>query len=93
MARVNYSKEFKQTLVELIKNGKKPSELGLEYNIAQQTIRRWYREAGSEQVSLKSDSDLQMEHQIKQLKKRLKDAELERDILKKAVSIFSKSDK
>lgn len=33
------------------------------------------------------------EREIKRLKKELKEAQLERDILKKAVSIFSKNDK
>lgn len=35
----------------------------------------------------------QEEQEIKRLKKELREAELERDILKKAVSIFSKNDK
>ena len=33
------------------------------------------------------------EREIERLKKELKEAQLERDILKKAVSIFSKSDR
>lgn len=93
MARKQYDKEFKETLVELAKSGKSTVELSKEYKIADGTIRRWAREFKSETGAFKDEATLALEKELKSLKKQLKDAEMERDILKKAVSIFSKNDR
>ena len=93
MARIKYDKEFKATLVELVKSGKSTAELSKEYNIADGTIRRWVREYTAETGAFKDEATLAFEQEIKKLKKQIKNIEEERDILKKAVSIFSKSGK
>ncbi|MDW7692614.1 hypothetical protein R9C00_12240 [Flammeovirgaceae bacterium SG7u.111] len=56
------------------------------------------REFKSETGVFKDEATLALEKELKSLKKRLKDAEMERDILKKqgrlpGISIFSKSDR
>ena len=56
------------------------------------TVYRWLKEFNSEMGAFKDDSTLAYEKEIRHLKKQLKDAQMERDILKKAVSIFSVSD-
>ena len=80
-------------LVALLKSGKTAKSLREEYNVADGIIRRWKREyeAKSGDFSKKRVVSAQ-ELELKTLKKELRDVKMERDILKKAVSIFSKSD-
>lgn len=88
-----YENDFKVMIVELLKSGKKTKEVSLEYNLSDGLARRWRREyeAKSGDFSKKKEVSPESE-EIKALKKELRETKLERDILKKAVSIFSKSD-
>ena len=82
--------------VELCYAGKSTKEVAGELGIAPDLVRRWKREyeqyhEGS--FSGKGKANLTSEQkEVVRLKKELKDSQIERDILKKAVSIFSKSD-
>ena len=88
-----YENDFKLMIVELLKSGRTAKEIGNEYNINDGIIRRWKREyeAKSGDFSKKREVSIQ-EQELKLLKKELREVKMERDILKKAVSIFSKSD-
>jgi transposase len=48
-------------------------------------------ELGSDRISTDNSRNLEQENKL--LRKALKDATIERDILKKAISIFSKGDR
>ena len=78
--------------VELLNSGKTSTEVGLELGIGHDTAKRWkdQLEANSDEKSKSSMTEEQRE--IARLRKELKEAKLERDILKKAVGIFSKND-
>jgi transposase len=94
MGRKHYNKDFKVMLVELLRSGVTAKQLGEEYNIHDSLIRRWNRELESDSKSFTSKKSISPEAQeLKLIKKQLRDLTEERDILKKAVSIFSKSDK
>tara|TARA_B100000809_G_C14932853_1_gene457520 strand:- start:386 stop:667 length:282 start_codon:yes stop_codon:yes gene_type:complete len=92
--RTKYENEFKVTIVELLQSGKKPKDLSDEYNLDQSMIRRWKREYDAKSGDLSKKREVSKEeHEIKTLRKELRNITEERDILKKAVSIFSKNDK
>lgn len=91
--RRTFDKEFKTTIVALINNGKTVSEVCSEYDLNDSVVRRWRRESITETGSFKDEATLALEKENRTLKKQLKDAQEERDILKKAVRIFSVSDK
>jgi len=94
--RRNYDKEFKKMAVELVESGKTTTEVSNDLGIKADLVRRWRREFdtyGLGSFSGNGSRNLTDEQkEITQLKKELQEAKLERDILKKAVSIFSKSD-
>lgn len=93
MGKKNYNTEFKSTIVELLESGKTSKELTKEYGVSLASINRWKKEFSSS-VTPEDLSDLKLERlKVKTLEKELKEMKLERDILKKAVSIFSKSDR
>ncbi len=87
MSRTIYTQEFKKTIVELLESGKSVKELSIEFNVSQSSIKKWRKDFNM------TDFEKQESAKIKALEKELKNVKLERDILKKAVSIFSKSDK
>lgn len=91
--RRHFDNEFKTTVVELLQAGKSVGELCEEYNLQSGMIRRWRREYDQKNGDLsKKREPTAQELELKKLKKELRETKLERDILKKAVSIFSKSD-
>ena len=88
-----YENDFKVMIVELLKSGRKARELSEEYGVNDGVIRRWRREYESKAGDFSKKRELSKEEkELKILKKHLREVTLERDILKKAVSIFSKSD-
>ena len=94
--RKNYEKEFKLMAVELMNSGKTSIEVGEELDIAPDLVRRWRREYlkfNSGSFSGNGVPNMTPEQkEIVKLKKELADAKLDAEILKKAISIFSKGD-
>ena len=94
--RRKYDREFKQMVVELSNTRDDLTVLAKELDIRAELIYRWRREAlANDSASFPGQGNKMMteeQKEIARLKKELHDAQLERDILKKAVSIFSKND-
>jgi len=93
MVKKKYDNDFKVMLVELLKSGRKAKELSSEYDINDGVIRRWKREYVAKSGDFSKKREVSTEElELKSLRKELREVRMERDILKKAVSIFSKSD-
>jgi len=94
--RRTFDREFKEMVVELSHNREDLTALAAEMDIRPDLIYRWRREATkhSDASFPGQGNKIQTEDQkeIAKLKKELHDAQIERDILKKAVSIFSRND-
>ena len=89
----NYTVDFKQKAVELSYARGSVVEICRELDIPTSVLSRWRRDSityGKNSFPGKGNPKLTDEQrEIAELKKRLRDAELERDILKKAIAIFS----
>ena len=91
-ARRQYSREFKQEAVQLLKtSGKSASELERELGIGKGNLWRWKRKFAADgedafpgQGRLTPD-----EERLRQLERENEILRQERDILKKAIAIFS----
>jgi transposase len=94
--RRKFDREFKLKIVELSYSSQNIKELATEFDLRAELIYRWRSEfAAFEGVSFPGNGNKKMteeESEIAHLKKELADTTMERDILKKAVGIFSKSD-
>ena len=94
--RQSYDREFKQKAVELSFARGNAKEIAEELGIRPELLYRWRREYHQyDKNSFPGKGKPKMtdlERENARLKKELRDAKMERDILKKAVSIFSKSD-
>lgn len=95
--RKKYDKEFKLTVVELSLLRGKVKEVAEEYGIDPQMLSSWrfqyknHKEIAFSEKGKKMQTEAEKEISI--LQKELADARMERDILKKAISIFSSSDR
>ena len=94
--RTYYDREFKQKAVELSYARGNAKEIAEELGIRPELLYRWRRESEKYQDNSfpgkgkPKMTDLEKENA--RLQKELREAKMERDILKKAVSIFSRSD-
>ena len=86
----NYDEEFKKTIVSLYESGKRISELSREYGVGHTNIRNWINKY---QTITTSTGEVTNNDEILKLKKELQQVQLENEILKKAVAIFSKEPK
>lgn len=80
--RRKYDEEFKQQALAMIRNGQPVRSVAQALGVSENLLYQWKRAARDSQ----SNSDLEVE----KLRQRLKQVETERDILKKALSIFSR---
>tara|TARA_R110000868_G_C10823757_1_gene758819 strand:- start:885 stop:1199 length:315 start_codon:yes stop_codon:yes gene_type:complete len=94
--RRHFDKEFKLMAVNLCLSGNSTKEVAEDLGVRPELVRRWKREyeqysegsfSGHGNANLTTD-----QKEIARLKRELRDAQEERDILKKAVRIFSKGD-
>ena len=99
MSRVkkNYSVEFKKKAVELSFARGSVTQICKELDIPTSVLSRWRRESdqyGKNSFPGRGKPKLTDEQrEITELKKKLRNSELENQILKKAVSIFSANDR
>lgn len=77
-----YDTEFKQQAVKKILDGQSVASAARELGAAEGVLHNWKK------LKLETSSDLERENL--ELKKRLKEVEMERDILKKAALIFGR---
>jgi transposase len=93
-ARKTYTLEFRVKAVELSNQRGSLTQVADELNVKRDTLKRWKKQyqAGKMQLNgkvLQSTDELE----LIRVRRELHEVTLERDILKKAVSIFSKSDR
>ncbi len=88
-----YTKEFKQEAVHLVQSSQKSqAQIARDLGIAESTLQHWcqlFAEQG-EQAFPGSGHQTPQEEEIRQLKRENELLRQERDILKKAIGIFSR---
>lgn len=94
---IKYSREFKLDALNLLQEGKSISEISKSLGIIVNTLCTWPR-----RYQLHGDKAFQgpgirlpkneQQEELRRLKKEVSELKMERDILKKALSIFSKRD-
>lgn len=87
-----YTREFKVEAVKLSYQTDKPLDnLARDLGISRSSLNRWRREFGQDPDQAFPGQGRQKERdaEVAQLKKELREAQLENEILKKAVAIFA----
>ena len=93
-----YSKEFKLQAISMAEERENVAEVSRELDIRSDMLRRWIKEYRSKKLEafqgpghLSKPKDKTLS-ELQKLKKEIREVTVERDILKKAIHIFSKSD-
>jgi transposase len=87
-----YTKEFKQQAVTLFEtSGKTKTQLSRDLGISDSALSKWCKEFGEqgEEAFPGKGHQIAVEEENKRLKREIEILQQERDILKKAVSIFA----
>jgi transposase len=82
----HYDAEFKVNALKMVENGRSVSSIAKSLGIKPGLLYSWRSKAKEE----KPESEKEKDAELKALRKQLKQTEEERDILKKALSIFSR---
>ena len=96
--RRKYDPDFKRDALALLETSGRPvAEIAENLGVKPDLLYRWRRENDRKDMAAfpghGKEALTSTEQRIRDLEKKLKDAEMERDILKKAVAIFSRTPK
>jgi transposase len=93
--RKAFTKEFKNDAVKLVtEQGYSPSEVGRRLGVHQSNVSRWVRQHRRlHENSSNGSNPLELEAEVKRLKKENKRLLMEREILKKAAAFFANESK
>jgi transposase len=91
-----YSAQFREQMVELVRAGRKPSELAKEFGCHVSSILSWVRACGriTPEPADVSALNLSERQELLELRRKVRQIQIERDILAKATAWFAnKSEK
>lgn len=89
--RKKYDAAFKRETIELAAHSEKPDRtIEQDLGLYQGAIRQWRQALGHDPAAPPSGVPLSAEEELRRLRRELADVRTERDILKKAMAIFTK---
>ena len=89
--RRKFTEQFKADAVQLVASGKTIAEVTAQFDLTETALREWVKRAEADAGKGSPDALTAAERaELIDLRKRLKRAETERDILKKAAAFFAK---
>lgn len=89
----NYTEEFKKQIVLLVKSGKSSGAVAKEYGISKSSVTKWVRDYNNSGSFKAKDNRTPEENELIELRKRVKELEMEADILKQAALIMARKSK
>lgn len=83
IGRRRYDEEFKASVLRMMESGQSVPDISQSLGLGESLLYRWKQE-------LKPSAERELDEEKAALLRRIKQLELERDILKKALAIFSR---
>ena len=85
-----YPPEFRQQMVELVRVGRTPEELGQEFEPSSESIRNWVRQADRDGGGGEGGLSSEEREELRRLRRDNKQLRIEREILSKAATWFAR---
>ena len=86
----SYPPDFRLKIIELARAGRRMDDLAEEFKLARQTVRNWVKQADLDSGRRSDGVTSEMQEENVRLRKRVKQLEIERDILSKATAWFAR---
>ena len=87
--RRKFDQEFKQEVLKMVENGREVNDIAQSLGIGTNLIYRWRNSANRQMKAAGKAAPLMIDEEKIALRKRVKELEMDRDILKKALGIFT----
>ena len=87
--RRKFDQEFKQEVLKMVENGREVNDIAQSLGIGTSLIYRWRNSANRQMKTTGKVAPLMIDEEKIALRKRVKELEMDRDILKKALGIFT----
>lgn len=87
VSRRKYDEGFKTEALRMVNGGRSVSDVARSLGMSENLLYKW---RGEQKASF-SPAELSQDAEIEHLRKQLKQVEMERDILKKALAIFGRT--
>ncbi len=89
--RRNFTPEYKAEVVELIRtSGKSVGEVARDLDLTETAVRDWVKKAEAADTASSTEKIEDVHAELRTARKRIKELEMERSILKKAAAFFAK---
>lgn len=88
--RRKYDADFKKEVIKMIESGRSVPDVAQSLGIGTNVIYYWVKQSKKKGVTLQCKAEDVFDEDKAALQKRIKELETERDILKKALGIFSR---
>ena len=85
-----YPPEFRNQMVEMVRAGRSPEELGREFEPSSQTIRNWVAQADRDEGRRPDGMTSVEREELRKLRRENRQLRVEREILKKAAAWFAR---
>jgi transposase len=85
-----YPPEFREQMVELVRAGRGPEDLAKEFEPSAQAIRNWVKQADADEGKRTDVLTSAEREELRRLRRKVKQLEIERTILSKAAAWFAK---
>lgn len=88
--RPAYTAEYRRQIVELVRAGRSPAELAKEFEPSVYSIREWVKQADIDEGRRADGLTTEERTELARLRRKVKQLELEREILGKAAAWFAR---
>ena len=88
--RPTYPPEFRRRITDLARTGRSINSLSEEFTVARQSIMNWLKQDDLDAGRRTDGLTTEERKELTQLRRKVRDLEMERDILKKAAAWFAR---
>lgn len=89
-SRRKYDADFRKEVIKMVESGRRVPDIAQSLGIGTNLIYQWLKRSKATSNSAENSSAISFDAEKAAMYKRIKDLEMERDILKKALGIFSR---
>lgn len=85
-----YPEQFRREALELVRGGRSVADVAQSLGVSQQTLRNWRRQGERDRGEREDGITSAEREELRELRRRVKRLEQERDILKHATAFFAR---